>query len=216
MSWRNTTLKEVLKYLVPEANIIECPDVTLSPFRLDNVTVAKALQTLKDEYLLTVYYRFDKLFVGLPYLEKGLGEVVYHMQKNVPSASEQGELTFKRKEDLKLKVKAISIMPDNTRIEKEFGDSDGDSTTLHFYNKKESELEALAKEQINRMKYNGYKGSLNAFGRPFTMHGMIANLEDDKFPERQSAVFIDRVLVEYNSSTGYKRKNELGRKVLNG
>lgn len=208
MSWRSTTLKTVLKFLVPNANI-ECPEVTLAPFRLDNVTKAKALQKLKDEYLLTVYFRNGLLFVGLPYTESNLPTVSMHFQKN---AKAEG-LTFKRKEDLKIKVKAISILPNNTRIEKEFGDSDGDSTTLHFYNKKESELKALAEEAIGRMKYDGYKGSFRTIGGyPFVDHGYKANLFDDNYPERQQGVFVDTVTTDYGPE-GYHRTIEPGRKV---
>lgn len=210
VAWKSTTLASVLRYLAPFATI-ECPDVTLSPFRLDKVTKAKALQKLKDEYLLTVYYRETTLFVGLPYTEKNLPTVDFHFQKNALATG----LTFKRKADLKIKVKAISILPNNTRIEKEYGDSDGDFTTLHFYNKKESELPALAEEAISRMKYDGYKGTFRTLGGyPFADHGYKANLYDDRYPEREQAVFIDTIIVEYGPE-GYHRTVEAGRKVTN-
>jgi hypothetical protein len=172
--------------------------------------VAYALQKLKDNFLLTAYYRDKKLFVGLPYIEKGLPEVVFHFQKNALGDN----LTYKRKEDYKIKVKAISIQPDNSRITKEFGDEDGDCTTLHFYNKKESELKALAEEQISRMKYDGYKGTFRTLGgRPFVDHSYTCWLEDDNYPEREMGVFADQVITDYGPD-GYHRTITPGRKVV--
>lgn len=209
-SWKSIQLDDLLNLIVPGANI-DCPEVTLSPFRISlNTTKAHALQKLKDEYLLTSYYRGKTLFVGLPYVEKGLPEVVYHFQKNALPTG----LVYKRKEDMRIKVKAISVMPNNTRIEKEYGDSDGDCTTIHFYNKPESQLKALAEERINRMKYDGYRGTFRSWGsQPFCDHSYTLWLEDDNYPEREQAVFADKVVTDYGPN-GYHRTITPGRKVV--
>lgn len=211
MSWQSTTLRDVLKFLVPGATI-ECPEVTLSPFRLDKVTKAKALQKLKDEYLLTVYYRFEKLFVGLPYTEKDLPTKNYLFRTEGANANIDG-LIFKNAADVKIKVKAISMFPNNKKIVKEYGDNDGNSTTLHYYNKSESEMDALVKEQMDRMKYDGYRGTFKTKGMPFIDHGHIAHLLDAKYPEKEQSVFVDSVAVEYGPS-GYNRIVEAGKKIL--
>jgi hypothetical protein len=212
MSWRSVTLEEVLRFLVPTAQL-EVPAITLSPFRLDKVTVAQALQKLKDDYMLVIYFRGKKLFAGLAYTELNLGEVNFHFQKNVPASHLQGGLSFRKKEDVKLKVKAISLLPDNTKLEVETGDDEGNQTTLHFYNiKTKTELKKVADEQLSRMKFDGYSGTVTSFGRPFTKHGQAAHLFDDKYPEREGSYFIDSVHVTYGPS-GYKRENELGKKA---
>lgn len=207
-SWKTITLTNLLKYLVPTATV-DCPNVVLSPFRLDNVTATRALQKLKDEYLLTIYFRDKTLFAGLPYIEKGLPEVVYHFQKNALAKG----LVYKRKEDLKIKVKAISLLPNNQHITKEYGDNDGDTTTLHFYNKTEKELDVLAPQQLERMKYNGYKGSFRSLGGyPFCDHSFTCWLEDDFYPEREEGVFADAVETNYGPE-GYHRIITPGRKI---
>ena len=210
-SWKSTTLEIVLKYLVPDAEI-ECPLVSLSPFRLDKITIAKALQRLKDEYLLSVYYRERKLFVGLPYTEK-LPSINYEFRTKYANANIHN-LVYKNKEDVKIKVKAISVFPNNTKIEKVFGDEDGDSTTLHYYNKKESEIEILAKEQLERLKYDGYKGTFKTKGLPFIDHGYLANIYDEKYPDRSMGVYVDSVELEYGPD-GFNRYVEAGKKNLN-
>lgn len=209
-SWKSISLKNLLNFLVPGATI-DCPEVTLAPFRIDKGSTKRfVLQKLKDEYLLTAYYRGKNLFVGLPYIEKNLPEVVYHFQQN---ALAEG-LIFKKKEDLKIKVHAISIFPNNTKIEKDFGDSDGDTTTLHFYNKQESQLKALAEHQLERMKYDGYKGTFRSLGgHPFCDHSYTLWLEDDNYPEREMGVFADMVVTEYGPN-GYYRTITPGKKVL--
>lgn len=207
-SWPSITLTNLLKYLVPSAKV-ECPDVVLSPFRLDAVTTTRALQILKDEYLLTIYFRDKTLFAGLPYIEKGLPEIVYHFQKNALAKG----LIYKHKADLKVKVKAISLLPDNKHITKEYGDSDGDMTTLHFYNKTEKELDVLAPEQLNRMKYDGYRGTFRSLGGyPFCDHSYTLWLEDDLYPEREQGVFADLVVTDYGPD-GYNRTITPGRKI---
>jgi hypothetical protein len=209
-SWKSIKLKDLLKFLVPDAKI-ECPDVTLSPFRIaENTSVSFALQKLKDDFLLTSYYRDTTLFVGLPYVEKGLPEVVYHFQQNAKATS----LIYKAKEDLKIKVRAVSVLPNNKRIEKDFGDADGNATTVHFYNKTEAELKVLAQEHIDRMKYDGYKGSFRSLGgRPFCDHSWTCWLEDDNYPEREQGVFADQVTTNYGPE-GYYRVIVPGRRVV--
>jgi hypothetical protein len=207
-SWKSTTLREVLNTIVPDS-IIDCPDITLSPFRLDNVSPAKALQRLKEEYMLCAYVRDGKLHVGLPYFET-LGTIIYHFQKNIPK--QQGSLEYRTASDLKIKVKAISVMPNNTREEIEVGDDDGDTTTMHYYNKTKAELKPLAEQKIQELKVDGYKGSIAAFGQPFATHGMVVDLRDDRYPARAGKFFVDSVSTEFSSS-GFRRTIELGRRA---
>jgi hypothetical protein len=205
-SWRSVKLSEVLSTLVPTATI-ECPDITLSPFRLDKVTIAHALDRLKEEFMLVIYFRGNKLYAGLAYQEKGLGEVNYHFQKNAIMR----DLKYRRKEDLRIKVKGIIVAPDNSRKDFELGDDDGDQTTIHFYNKTLDEAKTIAKETINRLKYDGYRGMFIGKGIPRIKHGQVANLGDSKYPERAGSYFADKVTTLYDSSVGFNREIEPGR-----
>ena len=204
-------LKDLIQELVPGADLSVIQDITISPLRLDRVTVAGALQKLKEEFGLVAYYRGNRLFAGLAYTETGLGEVKFHFQKNVPL--NECKLEWKEEADVKIKVKAISIKPDNTHIEMELGDTDGNAnqTTLHFYNLTATELKKQAEDAIGKLKYTGYRGSLRTFGRPWTTHGMVAELIDTKYTERGGKYFIDGVQVRYDES-GYRRDNLLGRR----
>jgi translation initiation factor IF-1 len=124
-SWRSITLKEVLNFLLTQIKqplqLGEIPEITLAPFRLEKVTVAQALQKLKENYLLTAYFRGTTLFVGLPYTEPMEnmvgGRAKFDFQKNIA----KDDLVFKKKEDVRLKAKVINILRDNKKIEVEVG-----------------------------------------------------------------------------------------------
>jgi phage protein D len=208
-AWESTTLKDVLKYLVTDATLTQVPDISLSGFRLNRVTKAAALQKLRDEYGLVAYFREGKLYCGLAYGETGLGEVVYHFEKNLPKA--QTGIDFVRAADINLKVKAISMMPDNTTLTVEAGDADGELRTLHYYNKTAAELKVLAEDAVNLLKYDGLRGSIKTKGLPRAKHGQVAELISDVYPERTGNYFIDGVTTTFNGSTGFSRSVELGR-----
>lgn len=196
-SWESVKLVDVLKYLVPDINVIECPELTLSPYRLVTVTVAKALETIKETYGLDIYFRGTKLFAGIPYTEKSNRTVKYHFQKNLPSKLLQTGLVYKKKEDVKIRVQAVSMLPNNKQIVKYVGDEDGETHTLHFFNLSEKELEQQAKAKIDLLKYDGWRGQLMAFGLPFIKHGDIARLTDDERPNVNGAFFADTVETTY-------------------
>ncbi|MEO8589495.1 MAG: hypothetical protein ABI432_09015 [Flavobacteriales bacterium] len=208
-SWRSVSLADVLAFIAPNA-IVKVPEVQLSPFRLDKVTRAEALTVVKEQYGLAVFFRGLELCVGVPYtFDEQPSVIQYHMQKNVASF---GSLEFRRADDVKVKVKAISIRPDNSRIDVDLGDSDGEQHTLHFYNLTAAELKVQAEQKMALLKFDGYKGSLTAFGFPNCQHSQIAELADGNYPERGGRYFIDAVTVSYGDN-GYRREATLGKKA---
>ena len=50
LSWKSTTLPEVIATLVPEADVSQLQSVKLEPFVINKATKYQALQLLKDEY----------------------------------------------------------------------------------------------------------------------------------------------------------------------
>lgn len=206
-SWRSTTLNEVLNFLLPGA-LIETQPIKLEPFRLDRVNKAEALAKLKSEYGIDVFFRNDKWYVGFAYNESNTVKVKYHFQKN----AWMDRLEYRKEEDVKLRVKAISILPNNDRIEVELGDPEGDIRTLHFYNKTEAEIRALAAEKIKQMKHDGYQGKFKAKGLPFIDHSMVVDLEDEKYKNRAGSYFVDEVTTTYDEQ-GFNRTIELGKKA---
>lgn len=210
MSWKSTTLAEVLKYIAPDALLDQVPQMTLAPFRLDQVTRAEALEGINEQYGLAVYFRGPKLFAGLPYTEQGVAKEYYHFQRNCL----MGDLSYRRAEDVRVKVKAVSIKPDNTRIEVTLGDNDGELHSLTYYNLTVAELNQQATEQMKRLRFDGYSGNFTAFGQPNPVHGAVVELHDDIYPERAGNYYIDQVRTTYGQG-GYRHIITLGPSAAN-
>lgn len=210
MSWKSVTLREVLSYIAPDALLDQVPEMTLAPFRLDEVSRSEALEGINEVYGLAVYFRGPELYCGLPYAQQGIAEEHYHFQLNCL----MGDLAYRRKEDVKVKVKAVSLMPDNTRLEVPLGDPDGELHTLTFYNLQEGELRQQAEEQMKRLRFDGYTGSFTGFGQPNPVHGAVVHLYDDVYPARAGSYYIDKVVTSY-SPGGFRRAITLGPSAAN-
>ena len=211
-SWPSTTLKDVIMYLVPGARL-EVPAINLTNFKVDGKgSVAYALDKIKQAYGLDIYYRNGKLFAGLAYSDPdaiAAGTVYYDMEKNVI----EPRLNYRSIADVRFKIKAISVLPNNTRIEATAGDEDGALQTLHFYNiTTTGELQILANESLGKLKYDGYEGDLLTFGQPMARHGQVAHLTDNRYGTRTGQNFIDRVVTTFGEN-GFRRQVHLGRRA---
>jgi hypothetical protein len=221
-SWKDTTLKEVVNYIISETNkkfpeagltaSLEIPAVNFSQFRLSNVNGAKALQQIKEEYGLMATFRGKELYVGLAYT-RNLGDVNYSLAWNVI----EHDLTYRNAEDVQLKVRAIGIKKDNTRVEVDVPskDAEGEQRTIFFYNvTSSSELKRLAEEEMQKYKFTGYEGGLRTFGLPWAEPLMTANLQDPQYGDKRSGRYvIDSVTTDFNAEDGFKRRIELGIKL---
>lgn len=224
LSYKSISLPDLITEITGSDILLgDIPQVTLSPYRLEaGVTVAKALDKLKEDYLLVAYYRGDQLFVGLPYTEFNGSDndddiaagryAAYSL--NGPRANViEDDLTWKRADDMKLQARAVSILPDNSRIEVTVGDQDGERRSLFFRNiRSKTELEALATAELTRLKYDGYEGSIETFGIPRVIHGATASLSDIRYPERSGNYLVDKVTTSWGTN-GYRRKVQLGPSV---
>ncbi len=212
-SWKSTTLKDVLQEIVKGTGVelsADVPPITFSPFYIQNSDAAFALQKLKDEYGLAVYFQEDgKLYAGLAYTQS-TGTVKYALNGKYVNVIDANSLKWHTKDDVKIKIKAVSIHQDNTRTEVEFGDKDGALRTIHLYNvKNKSELEKLAKKELERVKFDGYKGDIKTFLIPEAIPGMEAIIEDVNFPERSGVYYVESVKTTFNTS-GVRRTVKLG------
>lgn len=85
-------------------------------------------------------------------------------------------LKQQKAENMRLRVKAVSLMPDNKKIKVEAGDADGEQRTLHTYNKTESELKAWAQQEIKRLKRTGFPARLPRLGIRWSTVWMLSVL----------------------------------------
>ena len=208
-----TNLKNVLQYIIAGTGIKldgQIPELKMTNYVIPaKLTGVNALQQLKEKYGITVYFAADTLYAGLDFL-KNSGRVKYAIGVNTIKS---GELKYRDADDVKIKIKAVGVQKNNTKIEAEVGDRDGQVRTLHFYNvKSKTALETLAKAELSNLKYTGYSGRISAFLEPPATPGMIAELSDPKYPDRGGKYEIRSVKTSFGTG-GARRSVEIGKAV---
>ena len=91
----------------------------------------------------------------------------------------------------------VKLMDENNNVtEYTYGDTDGSQRTFHLYwdtSKTKPDVEKFGKDQLDKLKYTGYKGSFVTFGEPYVTHGDIVKLTSDKMPERDGNYLVKEV-----------------------
>lgn len=211
-SWQATTLKEVLAEVISGTPInlsSDIADIDITNFEINSNGLA-ALGKIKTYFGLAVYFNLDgSLYAGLSYLPD-FGTVKYRLRYNT---IKDNDLKYRKAEDIKLKAKAIHIKKDNTKIEVEVGDSDGEMRTLYFYDvESESQLKELATQELEKYKYDGFEGKITTFLQPFAIPAMTAEIEDIDFPARSGSYYIEGTEVRFGTG-GARRIIDIGRKM---
>lgn len=212
----STTLRELLNYLIKGTEIklnAAIPEVKMVHYVIPaNLKKIDVLKQIKERYGLTIYFVGNELYTGLDFV-RYLGNVTYKLGYNT---IKENELKYQHEEDVKLKVKAILVQKDNTKIEATIGDKEGEHRTLYFYNLSgKEELEKMAKIEIKKYKFSGYTGKLTTFLEPFAVPGMVAEIVDVKYNERGGKYEIRSVKTTFGQS-GARRSVEIGKTVSGG
>lgn len=212
VSWKKITLAGIIKHVAPDAKV-QVQNIDLSPYYIrGTITAAKVIESLKDQYGLDAYYKPDgTLYVGLPYGEYDSTQtekVLYNTELNVIDK----RLQYQRADNVRIKLKLISMLPNGTKLTYEAGDPDGEVRTRHEYNLTMQELKSIADERLKLYKTTGLKGSITTFGVPRISHGMVADISDPQNPEYNGAYLVDGVTVTYGMR-GFRREVQLGKKV---
>lgn len=137
----------------------------IGQYRVTVNTVAELLGHLKDHGGIRSFIRYENgapvLYAGVLFEQGKAHKQVFSTGKNI---IDDGQLKAQAAADVKIKVKAVSLMPNNKKNRVEVGDSDGEVRTLHTFNKTEQELKAWAEQELKRLKRDGLTGSFTTFG----------------------------------------------------
>lgn len=211
----STALKDLVEgigeiSLDPDCHDLEVKNLVLADSLGNPITRSKALLKIKDTYRLAVYFTLDgKLYAGLKYTKRG-GRVKYRLGWNT---IEEKDLKYHLADDMALKVNAISIDKTGKRIQASIGAENGAIRTLYFYGiTDKKELEKQAREEMERYVYDGYEGKVKCFLVPYAQPGMIAELQDPAYGERQGTYYIESVETEYGTKGG-RRTVQIGIKL---
>lgn len=176
-------------------------------FREDVTNVAMGLKKLKDTISLPIFYRNGKINVGDPYKAKSPKIHYLALGHNVV----EHKLEWKDRDEVKIKVQAVSMKRDGSQLKVEVGDTSGEVHTLHFPDMAEADLRAIAEAHVEKLKWTGWRGSLTTFAEPSIEHGDIVNLSDYD-SEIEGKYFIDEV-VSTSGTGGIRQELKLGAKA---
>lgn len=207
----NVSLQELMDFCIADDidfDIID--DIKLGQFRVVNATPAMVLDKLRTEYGLYSYFKDGRLKIGFANNASDTKEASFVMEEVVINSD---ELEYQIEDEIKIKVKAISMMPDNSKIEVEVGDSDGEQKTIHKYNLNEADLKKVANAWLADFKYTGFVGELETFGEPYLRHGDRAKITSRKLPERDGTYLIRVVKRKFSVGGGWRQSFTLGAKV---
>lgn len=212
-SKKNITLKTLLSDIMPSSVPFETTvDFTLGYYRIKKATVAEVLEHLRSHYGIVSYIRDGKLFSGLAYTTKDLSKLKIHEINVEQFVIDDSDLVYQRNDDQRIKVRAVSIYPDNTKKEVVVGDSDGGERTQYFYDVPEADLKTYAEEQLDKFKYTGFAGSFLTFVNPIIKHGDAVKLISEKIPDA-TGVYLVKSVVTTSGMGGGRQKVELDIKI---
>jgi hypothetical protein len=206
LSFKSVSLADLVASITDMETMVA--DAQLGTFRIKNATAAQVLEELKNTYGLYSWIEDEVLHVGLAYEDLNHGAVKFAVGTNVVRNS----LTYRQEEDTRVGAKAISILPNNQKIEVVVGDTGGYMQTLYFVGLEKGELKARAEEKLKELKFDGYEGSFEAFGSPLINHSRVVEFIDPNLPERNGKYYVRSVEVQYGDN-GYRQTVELDRRA---
>lgn len=181
-SKKETTLKDCLNTILTGIRLGDIVGLTLKNFVVNNKPGSWVLGLLKKEYGLVAWFDIN----GKLHVGKAndvKGETVkYVLRENVIS---DDELKYQLAEDVKLK----------------------------YYDVKDAaELKTLAREELKRYSFDGYRGKITTFLLPYALPGGVASIEDKVYNERSGDYFIESVETSFGTGGG-RRVVEIGIKA---
>ncbi|HEX8462575.1 MAG TPA: hypothetical protein VF623_14140 [Segetibacter sp.] len=232
---KGAKLRDVLSHILPKGIKFSCVDLEVGPLRCSNMTAAQILEELKRRYLLHAFFRLIEnkellklgfasgvaisqllvtesvLFVGLPYLEllNDRKEETFEISYNIIN---HDDLLYRHKDEIRFKIRVVIIDERNKRKEFEVGDDDGETRTVHYYNKSLEQAKQMAYSDLNRFKYTGYRGSFLTFGEPSVQKGDVAHIEGDKYHPK-GKYLIPRIEKSLGAKIGIRQTVQVGQLI---
>lgn len=184
----------------------------IGQYRVTADTVSALLGHLKDQGGIRSFIRIEHnepiLYCGVLFEQSTTPHrQVFATGQNIIDDS---QLKVQSAADMKLKVKAISLLPDNKKIRVEVGDTDGETRTIHTYNKPEKELKAWAEQELKRLKRDGLAGSFTTFGAELADKLDHIGIKIDG--ERKGVYQVQKNIIKY-SPAGFRQEITIGARV---
>lgn len=190
---KNETIQSFLERNLPGYEF-DCFEVELPRFIANNMTGAQVLDQIKSDFGFRSFVRNGKIVVGKQYNPSDYKVHVVEIESpDSENVVISDDLEYMSKDDVKIKITAISNLSSGEKIEIELGDPDGESRTLNFYNLSEKDLRAVAEKERERLLYDGWRGTVTTFGRPFIQHGDVLEIKHHVESDKTGRNWVDGV-----------------------
>jgi hypothetical protein len=213
-SYRSVTLKQLLLDATKGSFIkrIECPDVQMGKWLLDNSSTYEVLQKVKEQYGFFTRTYGDLLHVGFAWdWRPGFTKNhILNMQGNVKA----NDLVYKSHDQFNVRVRVKIRHKKGAAAYVESGSKDKDATvyTIDYAADSEKVAKNIADARLKKAVYDGYSGSITSFGIPLTHAGDSATIQNERELYREGTYLIEKVKKTYNSS-GISRVNTIAFKI---
>lgn len=183
---------------------------SLGQYRVTADTVASLLGHLQENGVRS-FFRYEDgnpvLYCGVLFERDSRPSQVFATGVNI---IDDQSLEQQKAENMRLRIKAVSLMPNNKKIRVEVGDADGEHRTLHTYNKQEAELKAWAQQEIKRLKRDGLTGSFKTFGYRLADKLDAIGIKIDG--EKKGVYQVKKNIIKYGTG-GFRQEITLGQRI---
>lgn len=215
----NVTVKQIIEYVLAEVNPqLQTPFTYKSDlqgykfdrFVIHNTTGYDVLDKLRQETGLMINARDNEIHAHLAFTEGTGNLVTYDFYRNIEGTN---DLKYVSQQDVRLKIKIVGRTDKGGKMTVEAGLDGGEARTFQRPTVSDREtLEAIARAELAKMSFDGYRGSLQGWLIPYCTVGYTAKIQDRDYPEREGNYYVQGTKVEFSRSGGI-RTVELGRKL---
>ncbi len=210
-TYKTVTLETLLKDQGLEYQFKVLGEQNIGQYRVNVDTVAELLGHLKENSIRSFFRLEDGnpvLYCGVMFERSAELQQVFATGVNIISDENLDE---QNADDIKIKLKVISLQPDNKKkIKVEVGDNGGERRTLHCYNKTEAEAKAWGKQELERLKRSGLTGSFTTFGAPLVDCLDVVGIKIDD--ERKGKYQVQKNVITYGTG-GFRQEITLGARI---
>lgn len=209
-AYRNVDLETLLKDQGIGCEIRVFGEQRLGQYRVTADTVASLLGKLQQQGIRSFFCTEDGqpvLYCGVLFERETSPSQVFATGLNI---IDDQSLEQQQADTMRLRVKAVSLMPDNKKVKVEVGDADGELRVLHTYNKTESELKAWAEQEVKRLKRDGLTGSFKTFGYRLVDKLDVIGMKIDG--EKKGCYQVKKNVIKYDTG-GFRQEITLGYRV---
>ncbi len=208
----NIQLKDVCTEILKDTGLKlsdKTPKLKIDVFKYKG-NCAGALAKLKENLKLTCYFDDDKLYAG--------GEQM-NMKESINATFGvnilKNNTSYQYADANPVQVVVIGKKENGEEVKIVEGIEGGSKMTFYKYNVTDEEsLKTIAKEQLQKYTYNGFKGSLGMWFIPFCELGSSVTYKNKNYKqETEGKYFVKGIKYRFSTSEGLKQNIQLGTKL---